>query len=133
MAIDHILEVLAQARVQWLQIDLALHDLQQTIELIDRQVLNDGLRHGSDLLLRRLPRQRLVDEVSVDFLERWVPTIDQVPQIVDRGWLVLDQDQKQVQRQCCQGLAVAVLVDRTDVRDSLYDRRKEKSKLDTCS
>ena len=44
VTVDQILEILAQANVERLQVDLALHDLQEAIELIDRQVLDHGLR-----------------------------------------------------------------------------------------
>ena len=68
MCIDDILEVLGQTNIKWLQIDLALHNFEQTIELIDCQVFNDSLRLGSDLLLGRALRQGLVDEVGIDLL-----------------------------------------------------------------
>ena len=53
VAVNDILEVLTEADVEWLQVDLALHNLQQSIELIDCQVLNDSLGHGRDLFLSR--------------------------------------------------------------------------------
>lgn len=119
MRVDHILEVLAQTGVQWLQIDLSLDDLEQTIELIDGQVFYDGLRHGHDLFLCGCPRKGLVDEVGVDFLQRMVPSVDKVTQVVDRGRLILNQDQDQVQRQGRQRLPVSRLVYSADVRDTV--------------
>ena len=68
MCIDDVLEVLGQTNIKWLQIDLALHDFEQTIELINCQVFNDSLRLGGDLLLGRALRQGLVDEVGIDLL-----------------------------------------------------------------
>ena len=53
VAVNDILEVLTEADVEWLQVDLALHNLEQSIELIDCQVLNDSLGHGRDLFLSR--------------------------------------------------------------------------------
>ena len=53
VAVNDVLEVLAKADVEWLQVDLALHNLQQSIELIDSQVLDDSLGHSSDLFLSR--------------------------------------------------------------------------------
>ena len=53
VAVNDVLEVLAKADVEWLQVDLALYNLQQSIELIDSQVLNDSLGHSSDLFLSR--------------------------------------------------------------------------------
>ena len=44
VTVDQILEILAQANVERLQVDLALHDLQEAIELIHCQVLDHGLR-----------------------------------------------------------------------------------------
>ena len=43
VSVNNVLEVLAEANVKRLQIDLALHNLQQPVELIDSQVLNDSL------------------------------------------------------------------------------------------
>ena len=44
VTVDQILEILAQANVEWLQVDLALDYFEEAIELIDRQVLDHGLR-----------------------------------------------------------------------------------------
>ena len=57
--------------------------------------------------------------MSVDLLKRRVPAIDQVTQVVDRRWLVLDKDEQEVQRQGRQRLSIARLIDCTDVRDTL--------------
>ena len=119
MAVNDILEVLAQSHVQRLQIDFALHDFQQTVELIDRQVLNDGLRHGSDLLLRGRARQCLIDKVGVDLLERGVSAIDEIAQVFNTRRLILNQDEDEMEGQRGQGLPVSCLVDRTDVWDTL--------------
>lgn len=41
--VDNVLEVLAEANIEWLQINLALNNLEQPVKLIDCQVLNDSL------------------------------------------------------------------------------------------
>lgn len=78
VSVNNVLEVLAEAHVKRLQIDLALHDLQQPVELVDSQVLNDSLRHSCDLLLRRRLGQSLIDKVSVDLLQGRMTPVDQV-------------------------------------------------------
>ena len=57
--------------------------------------------------------------MSVDLLKRRVPAIDQVTQVVDGRWLVLDKDEQEVQRQGRQRFSIARLIDSTDVRDTL--------------
>ena len=47
-------------------------------------------------------------------------TIDEIPQIINRGRLVLDQDQDEVEAESCECLAVAILVNCADVGDALY-------------
>ena len=74
-----------------------MHNLQQAVKLVDRQVLDNRLRHGSEFFLCGTALQRLVDEVSVDLLERRVTAIDEVAEIFDGRRLVLDEDQDEVQ------------------------------------
>ena len=119
MAVDDVLEVLAEAKVERLQIDFSLYDFEQSVELINRQIFNDCLRHGGDLFLGRALRQGLVDEVAIDLLQRGVASVDQVSQILNRWGLVLDQNEDQMQRQGRQSLTITSLVDSTDVWDAL--------------
>lgn len=98
MGVDHILKVLAQAHIEWIQVAFTLHDLEQAIELIDRQVFNDSLWHGSDFFLRWRPTQRLVDKVSVYLLQRRVTSIYQISQVLDWWRLVLNQNEQEVKR-----------------------------------
>ena len=76
--VNNVLEVLAEAHVKRFQIDLALHNLEQSVELIYGQVFNDSLRHRCNLLLSRALSQSLIDKVSVDLLERRMTSVDQV-------------------------------------------------------
>ena len=43
MAVYHVLEVLRQAKVEWVQVHLPMDNLEQSVVLIDCQVFNDGL------------------------------------------------------------------------------------------
>ena len=78
VAVNDVLEVLAEADIQGFQVNLTLYDLKQAVKLIDRQIFNDSLRHGGNLFLCRSLRESLVDEVGVDFLKRWMTTVYQV-------------------------------------------------------
>lgn len=83
VGVNDVLVILAQANVERLQIYLALHNFEQSVELINRQVFNDCLRHCSDFLLSGVLGEGLANEVSVDLFERGVSPIYQVTQIVD--------------------------------------------------
>ena len=48
-----------------------------------------------------------------------MPTVDEIPQIINRGRLVLDQDQDEVEAESGQCLTVAILVNCADVGDAL--------------
>ena len=61
--------------------------------------------------------------MPVDLFERWVSSVDQVAQVVNRWRFVLDQDEQEVQGQSRQCLTVTRLIDGTDVR---YSLRKSK-------
>ena len=98
MTVNNVLEILRQPCVKWLQIDLALNDFEQSIELVDGQIFNDCLGHSSDFFLSGGLSQRLVDEVGIDLFEGWMTAVDEVAKVIYRRRLVFDQDQKQVQR-----------------------------------
>ena len=46
-------------------------------------------------------------------------TVDEIAQVVDGGWLVLYQDQYQMECQCSKSLLVTSSVDGANVRDAL--------------
>ena len=46
-------------------------------------------------------------------------TVDKISQVVDRGWLVLNQNEHQVETESGQGLSIARLVNRADVWDAI--------------
>ncbi len=68
MRVNHVLKVLTETGVKRIHVALSLHDLQQPIKLIDRQVLDDSLGHGSNLFLRGRSIESLVDKVRVNLL-----------------------------------------------------------------
>jgi hypothetical protein len=52
MRVNHVLKVLAQPSIKRVHVALALHNLEQPVELVDCQVLDDSLRHCGDFFLR---------------------------------------------------------------------------------
>jgi len=53
-----------------------------------------------------------------------VSALDQIAQVVNAWWLVLDQDQKQVEGERGEGLGVASRVNRTHVWDTLANETR---------
>ena len=49
--------------------------------------------------------------MGVDLLEGWMPTVDEVSEVIDGGGLVLDEDQDQMQCQSSQSLLVTRCID----------------------
>ncbi len=68
MRVNHVLKVLTETSVKRIHVALSLNDLEQPIKLVDRQVLDDSLRHGSDFFLCRRSIEGLVDKVRVNLL-----------------------------------------------------------------
>ena len=64
--------------------------------------------------------------MGIDFLQRWVPSIDEVAQILNRRWLVLNKNQQQMEAQGRQRLTITCLVNRTDVWDSLKKEKRRR-------
>ncbi len=90
MRVNHVLKVLTETSVKRIHVALSLNDLKQPIKLVDGQVLDDSLRHSSNLFLRRRSIKGLVDKVRVNLLKRRMSAINQVTQILNRWGLVLD-------------------------------------------
>ena len=68
MRVNHVLKVLTKTSVKRIHVAFSLHNLEQPIKLVDRQVLDDSLRHGSDLFLCGRSIKSLVDKVRVNLL-----------------------------------------------------------------
>lgn len=91
LAINDVLKVLNKALVQWVQVRLSVHKLQESVVLVDSQIFDQllflcrlfGLWKAVELRLKTV-------EYSS---EGWVASVYQVAKVVDRGRLVLNQNE----------------------------------------
>ena len=90
LAVNEVLEVLDKTCVKWVEIDLAMHNSQQAVVLIDSQIFEDLLSDCLLILLTFL--LRAYNEAAEDFIQSWMASLYEVAEIVDARRLVLDQN-----------------------------------------
>ncbi len=108
--INHVLKVLRKAQIQRIQIDPTMQHSHQAIIFIDRHVL-------TNLLLALFGCSRSV--VIAELAQGNVAAFEEVLQIFERWWFVLNEHKQQVQTQRDHVLTVSTRVDSRQVRNSI--------------